>query len=56
MANEDIKEALKKHNIKQWQLADMLGTSESVLSKKLRYELSDQEKKTIMDKIKGAKE
>lgn len=51
MKNELIKRELKKHNLKQWQLADMLGIREESLCKKMRYELSKEEQERIISLI-----
>lgn len=52
-ANERLKQQIKNHGVKQWQIADHLEISESVLSKKLRYELSDDDKEAIKEAIKA---
>lgn len=51
MQNAEIRNTLKENNILQWQLADKLGVSETTLVKKLRYELSKEEKQKIFDII-----
>ena len=48
MQNKQIKDALKKTGLRQWQLAKRLGVSESVLSRNLREELPEEEKKRIL--------
>lgn len=53
MANVDIKVALKKANMKQWELAELLEMSEFTLSRKMRRELPESEKIKIMDLISG---
>ena len=52
MANEEIKKALNKSGIKQWELADLLGVHEMTLCRKLRHELPEDEKKDILNLIK----
>ena len=47
MANTDIKELAKKSNVKLWQVADRLGLTDITFSKKLRKELSKEEKENI---------
>lgn len=47
-ANIEIRNALKKANLKQWQLADILKISESTLVIKLRHELPEEEKEEIL--------
>lgn len=51
MNNQDIKEAAKKARIKLWQIADKLGINDGNFSRKLRKELSQEEKQKIFDII-----
>lgn len=51
MNNYDIKEAAKRAGIKLWQIADKLGINDGNFSRKLRKELSDDEKQKIFDII-----
>lgn len=51
MKNLDIRTKLKETNIKQWELADQLVISEMSLVRKLRYELSEEEKKIVFKAI-----
>ena len=51
MANEIIRTALMKAHLKQWELAEILGLSESVLCRRLRHELSDDDREYIITKI-----
>ena len=44
-----------KREMKQYELADLLGISEWTLSRKLRTELPDDEKQRILDIIRGKK-
>ncbi len=53
-ANQDIREAISAKKIRVWQLADLLGISENTLIRKLRYELSDEEKKRVFEVIQKA--
>lgn len=58
MRNKDIHEAFKKTGIKKWMVAEMLGlgnNSDIVFSKKLRTELSPEEKKKIFEIIEELK-
>ena len=50
--NEMVRRALKETGLKQWELADILGTSETILCRKLRYELSEEEQADIVAIIK----
>ena len=51
MPNFEIRQALLITGIKQWKLAERLGVSESSLSKKLRKELTPNEKEYIVNEI-----
>ena len=56
MANTDIKELAKKSNVRLWQIADKLGLTDITFSKKLRKELSKEEKdkiKSIIEELKN---
>lgn len=55
-ANLDLRQAMKEANIKQWQIADLMGYSEATLVRKLRKELSEKEKQVILQVIKNKKE
>lgn len=47
MKNKDIRNYARSHNVKLWHIADELGITDSSLSRKLRYELSDEAKQQI---------
>lgn len=51
MANQDIRELLKSNRIYLWEVAQLYGCTESTLSKKLRIELSKEDKEKIIDII-----
>lgn len=51
MANEDIRERLKVNNIKYWQVASEYGITDGNFSRKLRKELSNEEKNKIFNII-----
>lgn len=51
MHNIDIRIAIKKANVYGYQVAAILGISETSFSRKLRKELSDDEKKQVFDAI-----
>ncbi len=53
MNNIEVKEALKKSNVKQWELANALDINEFSLSRKLRNNISDSELSLYIDKIKN---
>lgn len=48
MANIDIRRAAAGAGVKLWQIAEKLGIVDSTLSRKLRHELSTEEKDKIM--------
>lgn len=47
MSNQDVRQTATMAGVKLWQIADALGIADSTLSRKLRRELSDAEKKRI---------
>lgn len=47
MINSDIREEIMKNRIKMWEIAERLGITDSVLSKKFRKELTEQQKNEI---------
>lgn len=51
MRNKEIRDAMKRKGITQWQLGDLLGVSENTVNRKLRKELLDEEKQKILDII-----
>lgn len=51
MKNKEIREAATAAGVKIWQIADMLGIRDYNLSRKLRYELPEAEKKKILQII-----
>lgn len=51
ISNEQLKFEIKKNGLTQWQLADLMGISESTLIRKLRHPLSEDEEKKILDLI-----
>lgn len=52
MANKEVKEALKKSKVRQWQVAEVLEMNEFVFSRKMRHELPEEEKNLILETIK----
>lgn len=51
MKNQEIRMELKARNIPQWRLGELLGVSENTIYRKLRNELSTDEKQHILDVI-----
>ena len=56
MSNEEIRIAMIKANIKQYQVADKLKIAEHNFSRKLRYELSEKEKARVLKAIEELKQ
>lgn len=46
--NEDVRRASDKSQVPLWKVADKLGISESTMTRKMRHELSETEKKRIL--------
>lgn len=51
MKNKDIREAAKQAGVCLWEIAERLGMNDGNFSRKLRKELSGQEKEKIMEII-----
>lgn len=51
MKNKYIRDEMQKTGVTQWQVADELGISESTLSRKMRYELTLEDKQRILKAI-----
>lgn len=51
MVNNKIRKAMKMKGVYVWQVADLLGTSESNLYKKFRHELPPEEQERILKLI-----
>lgn len=49
--NKNIKKLIRSHGLKQWQVADAIGVSESTLCVWLRHELSPERLRLIQDAI-----
>lgn len=47
MTNVDIRATAKASNVRLWQIAEELGINDATFSRKLRKELSAEEKATI---------
>lgn len=59
MMNESVREAARRKGLRHWQIAEALGISESVFSRRLRHELPEAEKQRIcgiIDDIAKARE
>jgi len=51
MNNIDIRRKAAGEGIKLWQIADAIGLADSLFSRKLRYELPEEQKKEIFEVI-----
>ena len=51
MFNENIKKYSKDRKVRLWKIAEILKITDSTFSRRLRYELSDVEKKIIYNII-----
>lgn len=49
--NADIRGAAKAANVKLWQIAEELGIADFTLSRRLRHELSEQQKAEVFEAI-----
>ena len=56
MANTEIREAMKKAGVAQWQLADLVGCSENTIQRKLRKELPEDMKQHLLEVIRNHKQ
>lgn len=50
-ANADVREAAKKAGIPLWAIAEELGVSEATLTRKMRFEMLNDDKRTIREVI-----
>lgn len=55
-ANQDIRTAATRAGVKLWQIADKLGMNDGNFCRKLRKELTDDEKAEIMAIIRNLSE
>lgn len=51
MCNADLKEKMKNRGVRQWQIAEYIGISESVLSRYMRHELSSDLRDRVLNAI-----
>lgn len=49
--NENVRAAIKKSRLYQWQIAEKIGVSEFTFTRWLRSELSDERKELILKAI-----
>ncbi len=55
MSNSDVRTAAKDAGVFLYQVAAAMGISEPTMTRKLRFELSEQEKQPIFEAIKNIK-
>lgn len=56
MKNSDVRTAAKSAGVFLYEVAAAMGISEPTMTRKLRFELSDNEKKLIFDAIESVKD
>ena len=50
-ANVEIRDSAKRNGVKLWMVAETLGMSDSVFSRKLRHELAADERERVLSVI-----
>ncbi len=55
MANRDLRDLMKRNRVYIWEIAQEYGCAESTFIKKLRFELSQEEKEKIISIIERLK-
>ncbi len=55
MCNADVRERAKASGVFLYQVAAAMGISEPTMTRKLRFEMSESEKKKVFDVIDGIK-
>ena len=48
MKNFEIRETAARAGVKLWEVADALGVADSTFSRKMRHELSDEERSQVL--------
>lgn len=54
--NQEIRDAIKRSRVKQWEIAQALGVAENTLIRWMRVELSEERKAAILaaiEKVRG---
>ena len=49
--NHDVKREMRRCGVHQWQVAEYLGISEATMCRKMRFELSDDFRESVMAAI-----
>ena len=52
MANQEIREEAKKRGVPLWARADRLGVSEATMTRMLRHELEEEQKRALLELVK----
>lgn len=50
-ANRDIRAEIREAGVTLWKIAHKIGISEATMTRKMRFELNDNEKKQIRDAV-----
>ena len=59
MANSEIRTSMKEAHVSYWQIGDVLGLHENTVMRRLRHELSDEERRRFIaaiEEVKGCSE
>lgn len=51
VTNKEIRDAIQRSGLKYWEVAELLEITDGMFSKKLRHELSKEEKDKILNLI-----
>ena len=51
MCNSEIREKIKSCNVKKWEVAAVIGVTDTTFSKWLRFELPEEKKKLVLKAI-----
>lgn len=55
LRNLDVRDAIRAAGVRHWEVAERLGVREETLCRKLRHELSDNEKKKLLRAVEQLK-
>ena len=53
--NQKVRNAIREKGLMQYEVAKLFGVREEVFSRRLRYELSEEEQNELIEKINGLK-
>lgn len=54
--NSDVRSSIRNAGLTQWLIAERLGISEATFTRKLRQELTEDEKQEIFEAVRSLKE